>query len=221
MEPRTRRGKFWKRRLEPARRPDSARKPHRPQAELHPALEPQSSKTHSGHASVEIRDHPRCPDSGPSPTTRSWRSASEGSVTLAEAPQQDCDFERIRAIVGLDPISSAFYRRSTWVAPFEIIDLRREAVTYPGWESSADRRHAARRPTAGYRDAGSGAAAASFEGAVASTRIAFGAPTTIRAPRPSTIAMGGRNEYLLSQTVLSADLDRQSCQSSRPTRRRA
>ncbi|MCH2187351.1 hypothetical protein MK280_15950, partial [Myxococcota bacterium] len=51
----------------------------------------------------------------------------QGRVVLAEAAQQDCDFERIRDIAGLDVIQSSFADRGL---NFEIIDLRREAVIF-------------------------------------------------------------------------------------------
>ena len=52
---------------------------------------------------------------------------AEGSVAIAEAPQHDCDFAEIRALVGLDALVD-FYARSLG-RTLEVIDLRREAVT--------------------------------------------------------------------------------------------
>lgn len=55
-------------------------------------------------------------------------AGAEGSVVVAEAPQQDCDFDRIRAVTGLDAIVR-FYEE-TLQRELEVIDLRREAVVF-------------------------------------------------------------------------------------------
>ena len=54
----------------------------------------------------------------------------EGSVTVAEAPQQDCDFDAIRQAVGLDALV-AFYRDRAG-RELRVVDLRREAVRFEG-----------------------------------------------------------------------------------------
>jgi uncharacterized protein (DUF362 family) len=124
---------------------------------------------------------------------------AEGSVAIAEAPQQDCDFERIRAISGLDALTS-FYDENLG-RDLEVIDLRREAVTF------RDGIIVSRCPLPGdplgYRAVdlaeqsffhGSGLDAYRFRGADYD---------------PSDTAehhTGGRHAYLLSETVLSADL---------------
>ena len=52
----------------------------------------------------------------------------EGSVAIAEAPQMDCDFDRIREIVGLDDIVRVYDDAIGRL--LEVIDLRREAVIF-------------------------------------------------------------------------------------------
>ena len=123
----------------------------------------------------------------------------EGSVAIAEAPQHDCDFDRIRELVGLDDLV-AFYADALG-RDLEIIDLRRETVRYEDGVI-VERRELPGDP-AGYRLidlAGHSAFASSgldpkrFRGADYD-------------PGPTTEHHdGGRNEYLLSETVLSADL---------------
>jgi uncharacterized protein (DUF362 family) len=124
---------------------------------------------------------------------------SEGSVVIAEAPQQDCDFDRIREIAGLNALVR-FYDR-TLRSELGVIDLRREAVIFQ------DGVIVERRPLpgdpAGYRvvDLGdrsffsdSGLDPRRFRGADYDP-----APTEAR-------HTDGRNQYLLSETVLAADL---------------
>ncbi len=126
-------------------------------------------------------------------------AGTEGSVAIAESPQQDCDFERIRAIVGLDAIVRGY--EETLGRELEVIDLRREAVVF------RDGIIVERRPLpgdpAGYRAvdlggrsyfAGSGLDPERFRGAD------YDPTATTEHHR------GGRNAYLLSETVLSADL---------------
>src|SRR5262249_59023384 len=55
-------------------------------------------------------------------------AGSEGSVAIAEAPQHDCDWDRIRELTGLARIV-AFYDRELGLE-LETIDLRREAVVF-------------------------------------------------------------------------------------------
>ena len=50
----------------------------------------------------------------------------EGRVTLAEAPQQDCDWERVTEIAGLSEMTRLY--RDALGRDFACIDLRREAV---------------------------------------------------------------------------------------------
>ena len=53
----------------------------------------------------------------------------EGEVIVAEAPQQDCDFERIRALAGLDELVA---HGAACGHELSVIDLRREAVVFDG-----------------------------------------------------------------------------------------
>ena len=126
-------------------------------------------------------------------------AGAEGSVAIAESPQQDCDFARIREIVGLDAIVRRY--EEALARELEVIDLRREAVAFRDgiivgrWPLPGD--------PAGYRTvdlgtrsffAGSGLDPARFRGADYDPSV-----TTEH-------HQGGRNAYLLSETVLSADL---------------
>ena len=126
-------------------------------------------------------------------------AGAEGSVAIAESPQQDCDFDRIREIVGLDAIVRRY--EEALARKLEVIDLRREAVVF------RDGIIVERRPLpgdpAGYRtvDLGtrsffenSGLDPARFRGADYDPSV-----TTEH-------HQGGQNAYLLSETVLSADL---------------
>jgi len=123
----------------------------------------------------------------------------EGSVTLAEAPQMDCDFDRIRAITGLDEIAR-FYAEELGL-DFEILDLRREAVTFEGG-IIASRRQLPGDPR-GYRRVDLGDRSLFCDSGLDPERFR-GADYD---PGPTTEHhRDGRNEYLLSETVLSADL---------------
>ena len=126
-------------------------------------------------------------------------AGAEGSVALAEAPQQDCDFERIREITGLDPIVR-FYE-DTLQRELEVIDLRREAVVFR--DGIIVSRRALPGDPKGYRAVdlgersfftGSGLDPIRFRGADYDPSV-----TTEH-------HVEGRNAYLLSETVLSADL---------------
>lgn len=123
----------------------------------------------------------------------------EGSVAIAEAPQQDCDFDQIRVLCGLDTLVD-FYRRRASRA-LEVIDLRREAID--ARDGIIVRRHALPGDPAGYRVVdlgehsfftGSGLDPERFRGADYDP-----APTGDHHSR-------GRHAYLLSETVLRADL---------------
>jgi uncharacterized protein (DUF362 family) len=123
----------------------------------------------------------------------------EGSVAIAEAPQMDCEWARIREIAGLDALVH-FYREARGLE-LEVVDLRREEVRF------RDGIVCERRPLPGdprgYRVVdlgehsffcGSGLDPARYRGADYD-------------PEPtSEHHRGGRHEYLLSETVLSADL---------------
>jgi uncharacterized protein (DUF362 family) len=123
----------------------------------------------------------------------------EGSVAIAEAPQHDCDFEQIREIAGLDALVR-FYDEKLG-RELEIIDLRREAVTYR--DAVIVERHPLPGDPRGYRmiDLGRNSA---FEGSGLDPQRLRGADYD---PGPTVEHhQNGRNEYLLSETVLSADL---------------
>ncbi len=126
-------------------------------------------------------------------------TGAEGSVTIAEAPQHDCDFDRIREIAGLD-VLVRFYDEQLG-RELDVIDLRREAVTYR--DAVIVERHPLPGDPLGYRTIDLGPHSA-FEGSGLDPERFRGAdydstPTTEH-------HRGGRNEYLLSQSVLSADL---------------
>ena len=124
---------------------------------------------------------------------------SEGSVAIAEAPQQDCDFERIREIAGLGEMEH-FYEE-TLGRELEIIDLRREAVTF------RDGIIVARKPLPGdplgYRSVDLGARSCFCGSGLDPSRFRGADYDPVdTAERHS----GGVHAYLLSETVLSADL---------------
>ena len=123
----------------------------------------------------------------------------DGSVTVAEAPQHDCDFETVRTHTGLAAIQAN--HQQAWGHPLEVLDLRREAVTYRDG-IIVERRSLPGDPR-GYRTVDLGARSC-FHGAGFDPRRFRGAdydatPTTEH-------HRAGRHEYLLSETVLSADL---------------
>ena len=123
----------------------------------------------------------------------------DGSVALAEAPQQDCDWARACELAGL-PAIAAFYEDAL-EREFERIDLRREAV------ETADGVIVARKPLRGdplgYRAVDLGRASF-FEGSGLDPRKMRGADYDPHATGAQHSA--GRNAYLLSETVLRADL---------------
>ncbi len=123
----------------------------------------------------------------------------EGSVALVEAPQQDCDWERVSALAGL-PAIAAFYEQ-TLRRDFEVFDLRREAV------ETADGVIVSRKPLRGdplgYRAVDLGRASF-FECSGLDPAKMRGADYDPSAT--GSQHSGGRNAYLLSETVLRADL---------------
>ncbi len=124
---------------------------------------------------------------------------TEGSVAVAEAPQQDCDFERIRDLAGLD-VLVAFYEE-TLGRGLELIDLRREAVVFR--DGIVAERRALPGDPAGYRAVDLGERSF-FTGSGLDPRRFRGADYD---PGPTTEHhRDGRHAYLLSETVLSADL---------------
>lgn len=123
----------------------------------------------------------------------------EGSVAIAEAPQMDCDFDEIRRITGLDEIASVY--DETLSRTLEVIDLRREAVIFR--DGIIDQRKTLPGDPAGYRAVDLGDQSF-FTGSGLDPNRFRGADYD---PGPTTDHhSGGRNAYLLSETVLSADL---------------
>jgi uncharacterized protein (DUF362 family) len=123
----------------------------------------------------------------------------EGSVTVAEAPQHDCDFERVAALAGLAELSR-FYE-ATLGAELAVIDLRREAVRYR--DGVIVERRALPGDPLGYRAVDLGAHSF-FHGCGLDPERFRGADYD---PGPTALHhQGGRHEYLLSETVLRADL---------------
>lgn len=129
-----------------------------------------------------------------------WLAAGEtGRVQIAEAPQMDCDFDQIRSIVGLDELER-FYRDDV-KRPIEIIDLRQEAVRFEN--GIIVDRQPLPGDSAGYRVVDLGRA--SFFEDSGLDPIRFRGADYDPGPT-SDHHRHGKNEYLLSETVLSADL---------------
>ena len=123
----------------------------------------------------------------------------DGSVAIAEAPQMDCDFDRIREIVGLDAIVD--YYEETIGRELEVIDLRREAVVFE--DGIIVERRTLPGDPAGYRAVDLGDKSF-FTGSGLDPNRFRGADYD---PGPTAAQHSdGRNAYLLSETVLSADL---------------
>ncbi|MFK7895431.1 MAG: DUF362 domain-containing protein [Myxococcota bacterium] len=123
----------------------------------------------------------------------------EGSVAIAEAPQMDCDFDQIRKIVGLDEIVAVYDQGIG--RELEVIDLRREAVIFK--DGIIDDRKSLPGDPAGYRAVDLGDKSF-FTGSGLDPNRFRGADYD---PGPTAEQhSGGRNAYLLSETVLSADL---------------
>jgi uncharacterized protein (DUF362 family) len=123
----------------------------------------------------------------------------EGGVCIAEAPQHDCDWEAIRRIAGL-PELERFYDEALR-ASLEVVDLRREAVTYAGGVIAS--RRALPGDPRGYRRVDLGERSA-FAGSGLDPRRFRGADYDEKPTAEHHT--GGRHEYLLSETVLRADL---------------
>jgi len=122
-----------------------------------------------------------------------------GRVSIAEAPQMDCDFDQIRSIVGLDALE-CFYRDAL-KRPIDIVDLRQEAVVFENG-IIVERRPLPGDP-AGYRVVDLGRQSFFEDSGLDPDRFR-GADYD---PGPTgDHHCNGKNEYLLSETVLSADL---------------
>jgi uncharacterized protein (DUF362 family) len=123
----------------------------------------------------------------------------EGSVAIAEASQQDCNFVQVCTLSGLDALEEHY--EATCGAAFEVIDLRREWVTFR--DGIVVARHTLPGDPLGYRvvDLGS---QSFFHGSGIDAKRMRGADydPVVTAEHHSN----GRHEYLLSETVLRADL---------------
>jgi uncharacterized protein (DUF362 family) len=122
-----------------------------------------------------------------------------GSVAVAEAPQHDCDFAAIRELAGLAEMQRFYDERLG--RELEVIDLRRESVVYR--DGVIVERHPLPGDPLGYR-AVDLAERSFFHGSGLDPRRFRGADYD-----PADTCehhLGGRNEYLLSETALSADL---------------
>jgi uncharacterized protein (DUF362 family) len=129
-----------------------------------------------------------------------WRAVgAEGSVVLAEAPQHDCDFAAIRKIAGLDVLVDFYSERLG--RTLEVVDLRRECVRYE--DGVIVERKALPGDPAGYRRVDLGPHSAFADSGLDPQRFRgadYDSTPTIEHH------VGGRHEYLLSETVLSSDL---------------
>ena len=122
-----------------------------------------------------------------------------GRVILAEAPQQDCEFDKIRKLAGLDAMQAHF--RSALGMELEIMDLRREAVIFENGVIVS--RKSLPGDPLGYRAVDLGRKSF-FEGSGIDPNKMRGADYD---PGPTwEHHSNGRNAYLLSETVLSCDL---------------
>lgn len=125
-------------------------------------------------------------------------AGSEGRVTLAEAPQHDCDWEQVAEQAGL-PAMLARYREIG--RELEVVDLRLESVRY--LDGVIVERRALPGDPAGYRLVDLAGASWFSDSGLDPLRFrgADYEPTATCEHH-----MNGRNEYLLSESVLSADL---------------
>ena len=124
---------------------------------------------------------------------------NSGRVIVAEAAQQDCDFEEIRRIAGLDAMQRHF--GEALGVDLEIMDLRRESVVFENGVI-VSRRNLPGDPL-GYREVDLGRLSFFEDSGIDPLRMRGAdydpAPT-------SEHHSNGRNAYLLSETVLSSDL---------------
>jgi uncharacterized protein (DUF362 family) len=126
-------------------------------------------------------------------------AGSEGSVSVAEAPQMDCDFDEIRRIVGLDEIMRTYH--AALGRELTVIDLRREVVEFR--DGIIEDRKSLPGDPVGYRAVDLGKRSFFTDSGLDPNRFR-GADYD---PGPTAKHhSGGRNAYLLSETVLSADL---------------
>ena len=122
----------------------------------------------------------------------------QGRVSVAEAPQHDCDFTAIRAAVGFDALEELYANAGR---SLDVLDLRRESVIYR--DGIIVERTALPGDPRGYRLIDLGARSAFADSGLDPTRFRgadYDAVATIHHH------IDGRHEYLLSETVLQADL---------------
>jgi uncharacterized protein (DUF362 family) len=121
-----------------------------------------------------------------------------GSVTIADAPQWNCDFENLLRITQVESIPAALQPRGLST---RILDLRQRSTASRGLTRAADRKDLAGDP-AGYVVVDLGEESA-FVGMPHPERI-YGADYD----RSETVRhhSDARHEYLISKTVLDADV---------------
>jgi len=122
-----------------------------------------------------------------------------GSVVIAEAPQQDCCCRTLASELGLAELQAYYSERLG--RELELIDLRREEVSVR--DGVIVERRALPGDPAGYRVVDLGTRSFFADAALDPAR--FRGADYDPAPT-SEHHRDGRNEYLLSETVLSADL---------------
>jgi uncharacterized protein (DUF362 family) len=123
----------------------------------------------------------------------------EGRVEIVEAAQMDCKFSEIRTIVGLDELQSHY--RDQLGLDLAVIDLRREEVEFS--DGIIVSRETLDGDPRGYRKVDLGAQSF-FTGSGLDPDRLRGADYDSKPTGDHH--RGGRNEYLLSESVLSADL---------------
>ncbi len=126
-------------------------------------------------------------------------AGASGGVEIAEAPQMDCQFGKIREIVGLDVLQAHY--RETLGRELVVIDLRREEVVFE--DGIIVSRQSLPGDPRGYRAVDLGGRSFFSDSGLD--------PDRFRGADYDSKPTGdhhrdGRNEYLLSETVLSADL---------------
>lgn len=122
-----------------------------------------------------------------------------GSVTIAEAPQQDCDFDEIRRLTGLDALVEHY--RQLGGRELRVVDLRREAVEFR--DGVIVKRRALPGDPLGYRVVDLGERSFFARAGLDPQRFR-GADYD---PGPTMAHhLDGHHAYLLSETVLRADL---------------
>ena len=122
----------------------------------------------------------------------------EGRVEINEAPQMDCQFDEVRRIAGLDELI-AFY--GALDLEFRVVDLRREEVVFE--DGIIVSRRALPGDPRGYRVVDLGERSFFADSGLDPDRLRG---ADYDAKPTGDHHRDGRNEYLLSESVLSADL---------------